>query len=360
MLNNEKISVRQFRVLVTFFTIGTIILYSPASEAKQDAWIAVIFSAGLGLLVIWLLTTIALLFPTMNFVQIIETLFGKWLGKAISLFFLSLPFVATAELLYYSGNFLTTHLMPDTPVEVLYILTAIIVVMAVRHGLETFSRTAELLFIAFMILFLLLLFISPQIKFENIQPVLEDGIKPLLHPTIRLVAIFAFNPVTLLMIFPSAVNQPKKAQKSFFIGILMGISVAFITTILSILVLDPSQIERRLYPNYAMVKMINVGDFLQRIEAVIATIWMITIYCKTVLYFYASCLGIAQVLNLKDYRPLTLPLGMIMVTFASMLFPNVVEQRYWDSEIGFVFSLVVGGFLPLFMLGVAVFRKKRT
>ncbi|USK85841.1 GerAB/ArcD/ProY family transporter [Peribacillus asahii] len=357
MLNNEKISVRQFRVLVTLFTIGTI---APVAEAKRDAWIAVIFSAGLGLLVIWLLNTIALLFPTMNFVQIIETLFGKWLGKAISLFFLSLPFVYTAEMLYYSGNFLNTHLLPDTPVEVLYILTAIIVVMAVRHGLETFSRTAELSFIAFMILFLLLLFISPQIKFENIQPVLEDGINPLLHPTIQLLALFAFNAVILLMIFPSAVNQPKEAQKSFFIGNLMGISIILIMTILSILVLDPYQIERRLYPNYAMVKMINIGNFLQRIEVVIATMWIITVYCKTVLYFYATCLGIAQVLNLKDYRPLTLPLGMIIVTFASMLFPNVIEQRYWDSEIGFVFSLVIGGLLPLFMLGVAIFPKKRT
>ncbi|WNS73487.1 endospore germination permease [Bacillus sp. DTU_2020_1000418_1_SI_GHA_SEK_038] len=361
MLEKGKISVRQFRVLVIFFTIGTSILVTPAilaSYARQDAWIAVIIGLGAGQLVIWLFTSIANLFPNLNFVQVNEKVFGKWLGKIISLLFLTMPFVYTVELLFYSGTFITVNLMPETPIEMLYIMTVFILVMAVRLGLETFSRTAEINIVVFILLFLILLFITPQLKIENIQPILENGIKPLLLPVLHLVDVSYFNAVVLLMIYPAYVNQPKDAQKSFFIGSLIGGLVVLVITLLSTMVLGVDTTIRNLYPGYALAKKINVGGFLQRIEAVIAFMWIMATYFKMLLYFYATCLGLAQVLNLKDYRPLTLPLAMIAVAFASFMIPNVVEQQNWDNGINLVFSLSVGGILPLMILIVAIIRKK--
>ncbi|MCM3676067.1 hypothetical protein M3699_19920 [Peribacillus simplex] len=38
--------------------------------------------------------------------------------------------------------------------------------------------------------------------------------------------------------------------------------------------------------------------------------------------FYVLNLGIAQILNLKDYRLLTLPLGMILLVFSLVSVPN--------------------------------------
>lgn len=73
-------------------------------------------------------------------------------------------------------------MMPNTPMVVLNILMAGIVVMGVRLGLETFARTAEILIVVFfVILFILVVFISPEIKFENIQPVYEMGTKRLFN-----------------------------------------------------------------------------------------------------------------------------------------------------------------------------------
>lgn len=363
MLEKGKISVRQFRVLVIFFTIGTSILVTPsilASYARQDAWIAVMISIGAGLLIVWLFTAIAGFYPNLNFVQVNEKVLGKWLGKIISLLFLTLPFIYTVELLYYSGTFITVNLMTETPIVVLHIMLALILVMAVRLGLETFSRTAEINIIAFNMLFLILLFVTPQIKIEYIQPVMENGIKPLFLPVLHLVDVSYFNAVVLLMIYPAYVNQPKEAQKSFFIGTLIGGFVVLVITMLSTMVLGVDTTIRNLYPGYALAKKINIGGFLQRIEAIIAFMWIMTTYFKMLIYFYATCLGLAQVLNLKDYRPITLPLAMIAVAFASTMIPNVVEQQNWDKGVNLVFSLTVGGFLPLFIFVVAWIRKKLT
>ncbi|WP_243357140.1 GerAB/ArcD/ProY family transporter [Bacillus litorisediminis] len=361
MPENEKISVRQFRVLVTFFTIGTSILVFPsviANYAKQHAWLVVILSIVIGLAIIWMFNKIAELFPHMNIAQINEKLFGKWLGKIVSLFMVWIAFIASAELLYYSGTFFRVNLLPETPIEILHIMTAILLVMAVRIGLETFSRAAEIFWVIFIFLFFVLLFVIPESKFQNLQPVLENGIKPLLFPTLILVSVSSLNAVFLLMIFPASVNKLQEAQRSFYIGQIIGGIIIFIITILAILVIGAEATAKIPYPSYVLAQKINVGDFVKRIEVIVATMWFIAVYFKLIFYFYACCTGLGQVLNLKSYRPIVLPMGMILTAFASMMFPNVVEQQQWDRQVLLILSYIVGGFLPLLILIVGYVRRK--
>ncbi len=90
-VEQSSISIRQFTLLVIFFTIGTSILFVPtvlSAEAKQDAWIAAILGTGVGVAIVCLYAKLAMLFPNMTFVQYSETILGKWLGKFVSLTFL--------------------------------------------------------------------------------------------------------------------------------------------------------------------------------------------------------------------------------------------------------------------------------
>ncbi|WP_279587132.1 GerAB/ArcD/ProY family transporter [Paenisporosarcina antarctica] len=128
---------------------------------------------------------------------------------------------------------------------------------------------------------------------------------------------------------------------------------------LCVSVLGAEKTAREIYPSYELTKRINDGDFVQRIEGLMATLWMITLYIKMALYFFASVLGIAQILNLKDYRPLTLPLGWIAVVLSLVVYPSVSYQQEWDDTTGTSFSLSIGLFLPLLLVVVYVIRKKQ-
>ncbi|WP_233191824.1 MULTISPECIES: endospore germination permease [unclassified Sporosarcina] len=362
-MQNVKINPYQFLVLVIFFTIGTGILIVPsvlATEAKQDAWIAAIIGMGIGLLVIWLFTTIALWFPHLTYIQINEKIFGKWIGKAVSVLFVSMAALYTASLLYYSSTFITTNMMPNTPSLALNILMMGIVVMGVRLGLETIARSAEIFIVVFFILFLILVvFISPEIKFENLQPVFETGTKTLVQSSVYFVSSSSVNAIVLLMIFPSLLNKMKQAKKSFLIGNLIGGIFIFIFTFLSISVVGADDTAIQIYPGYELAKRINVGDFLQRIEEFMGFLWFIALYFKTILYFYASVLGIAQILNLQDYRPLTLPLGMIAVILSLVIYPNVVYQKEIEQSTEIFISISIGLFLPLLLVIVYAFRRNK-
>lgn len=362
MMQDVKINSYQFLVLVVLFTIGTSIFTVPsalATDAKQDAWLAAIFGTGIGLLVILLFITIALWFPHLTYVQILEKLFGKWLGKAFSALFVLMSLLYASELLYYFGLFLNIHMMPSTPMVVLSTLMAGVVVMGVRLGLETFARTAEILIVVFFVIFFILVaFISPEMKFENIQPVYEMGTKKIVQSSIFYVIISSVNAVVLLMIFPSFINKMKSVKKSFLLGNLIGGIVIIIITFLSVTVFGVEKTAGEIFPSYELTKRINIGNFVQRIEGLMASLWFITLYFKTTLYFYAAVLGMAQILNLKDYRPLTFPLGMIAVVLSLVIYPNVMYLQHWDSTTGNSLTLSIGLFLPLLMVIVYAIRKR--
>lgn len=362
MLKDGKISVAQFTILVILLTVGSTILNAPAgliSYAKQDAWISVILGIMIGLLVMWLYNTLGIRFPNMTLVEINEKLLGKWLGKIISFFFCCCLFLAAATLLFFLGDFLTTQFLPETPIEVIHILFILIIIQGVRLGIETIARTGEILFPWFMMFFIIfILFLSPKIEVQNMQPVMETGIKPIIMTSLLYLQFSSLSLVCLLMVFPAFINQPKRAFKSFIFGNLIGGIFLLSFTILSILVLGVDNSVRQLYPSYSLARKINVGGFVQRLEAMLAIIWFISLYFKMIIYFFGSAVGFAQILNLKDYRPLTLPLGMILVVLSLVLYPNITYSRSASVEVWTPLMITIGFLLPLSLLFVDLIRKR--
>ncbi|WP_284036889.1 endospore germination permease [Neobacillus sp. 114] len=363
-MENLKISARQFAILVILFSVGTTILVIPGSLAnvvKQDAWITAIIGTVISCLIVALFVMIGRIFPAMTLAEIIETLLGKWAGKIISLSFFFFAYIAASELLYYSGTFLTTQIMPNTPIEAIHIVLACILLMGIRLGLETLARSAELFFPVFIFLFVLLvgsILITPDLwKLQNLEPILISGIKPMIRAVFIYLSVFSFPLIVLLMIFPISVKQPRAAEKLFFMAIgIAGVCLIILIT-LTILVLGPEASARQMYPSYNLARRIKIGDFLQRIEAVLAIMWFITLFFKMSLYFYAAIISLVQSLNIKDYRPFTFPLGMIMVMISLFSHPNVSHSAKFDYEIWTVYSLIYGLALPLLLLIIHGLRK---
>ncbi|WP_438315587.1 GerAB/ArcD/ProY family transporter [Sporosarcina sp. FA9] len=362
MMQNVKIDSNQFLILVIFFTIGTGILEVPsvlAAETKQDAWITAIIGMGIGFLVIWFFTTLALWFPQLSYVQINELVYGKWIGKAVSVLFVMMSFIYSATLLFQSGNFLNTHIMPNTPMSALNILMAGIMVMGVYLGLETIARSAEIFGAIFFITFIVfVVLIAPDIQIDNIKPVFEAESKTMIKSSFFIVLLSSGNAIVLLMIFPAFVNDVKQAKKSFLLGNLIGGLIIIVITFFCISILGAVKTANEIYPTYELAKRISVGNFIERIEEVMALLWILSLYFKMILYFYASVLAIAQILNLKDYRPIIIPLGLIAAFLSLMIYPNIIYKQEWDNTTEKSLSLVVGIILPLLLAVVYGIRRK--
>ncbi|MFM1654670.1 endospore germination permease [Brevibacillus sp. B_LB10_24] len=364
MLQNGQISLKQFTVLVILATIGDSILVLPAipaMEAKQDAWIVAVFSVIVGSLLGFLYYAVWKRHPDLTLIEYSEEILGKWLGTVVSLLFLGYCFINSAAYLREIGDFLTTNILPQTPIEAIHIIFLLIVLMGVRLGLESIARTAEIFFPWAIILVLFLtIALLPQAHFQNIKPVLEGGVKPILRGSITFIAYPFMELVIVLMVLPYVnTDARKKVRNSLVAGMVWGGAVLFLVTTLAILVLGVDFTTRHLYPSYTLAKKINIGEFIRRFEVVVAIIWFLTIFFKFILYVYGLSIGLAQMLRLKEYRALTLPLGMILIPLSIIISPNIaylltVERIYWP-----LFDATYSLLLPLLLICAAALRKKR-
>ncbi|KZL91654.1 GerAB/ArcD/ProY family transporter [Clostridium magnum] len=76
----ETISRRQLFSLTIIEQIGSTTIWALGIEAKQDAWIAILFSMLMGFILLWLYTEIHNSFPNENIAGIITSLLGKVIG----------------------------------------------------------------------------------------------------------------------------------------------------------------------------------------------------------------------------------------------------------------------------------------
>ncbi|WP_408007523.1 endospore germination permease [Pseudalkalibacillus sp. A8] len=359
MIDDNKISLRQFTCLVTLFVIGDTIIFVPSyvtSLGKQDAWLSAIFAGFFGIFLVTLYSFLGKRFPSMNIISIGEKVFGLWVGKIIGVLFVFFFLIDSGGILWDLGDFMTTQIMPETPINAILILFLSIVIIGIKIGLEPLARAAEIYFPIVILLFLILVIsVSREIKPENIQPILEDGVKPVLGGSLPLIG-FYLESVILLMVLPY-VNQVKRIKKGYVIGMIIGSSFLLIVILLSILVFGTHLTSNNIYPTYVLARKINIGDFFQRVEAVLAFIWILTVYFKLTICFYAAAAGFGQILKIKDYKVLTFPLAVIVYVLALIIAPNITYIGDFLLSIWWAFTFSYGLFLPLLLIAVAKLRK---
>lgn len=359
MLENEKISLLQFGVLVFLYTIGSTILLSPsglAGIAKQDGWLAAILGVGIGIVFILLYSSLWKLFPDMTFIQYSEKILGKWIGKILSLLFVLFSFIGAATVLFHMGNFMVTQVMPETPIQIFNITLMLVIILGGNLGIEVFARTSEtfLPWVVFLFFFLILS-VSPQIEATNLQPMVEGGIKPLLTAGLSLASVASLPCIVFSMILPF-VEKRNKIRRVFILSLCLGGLFIIIITLTTISVLGVYLTANSAFPSYLLAKKINIGNFLTRIEVIVAILWLITIYYKIILYFYACALGVAQIFGLDNYRSILFPLGILVALCSFIIYPNTVYAAEWDSAIWIAYALTFGFVVPLFLFIIAKIR----
>ncbi|MCZ8520895.1 MULTISPECIES: GerAB/ArcD/ProY family transporter [Paenibacillus] len=358
MQNQVKISNRQLIVLVTLYVIGDSILVLPsfpAMYAKEDAWISGLIGLAVGLLLVYLLARLGKLHPEMNLYEYSSRLLGKRGGQAAAVLFSFYFFLMVSAEVREMGDFMTTQIMPLTPIQSVQLLFLFIVVLGGRLGIETVARAGELLFPHFFLLFFMLAAcLLPKIDLQNVMVPFSMGVKPILYGSLTAIT-FPFAEAVCILSILSSVNKTEKIPRSMLMGALIGGIVLEIIIILTIVVIGAPLTANQIYPAYSLAKKIGIGNFLERIEAILAIMWIITTFFKTVLNFYALMLGAAHLTRLNEPKLTTLPLGMMLLVSSIVAFPDIayfndLASNYWPF-LDFTICLVLVGLYGCTILG---------
>lgn len=352
MEEKASISPLELSILTIFFTTGTTILVIPATmtaKSNQDAWLSALIGIAGCALIGYFFVVCSRAMKKETYIQYLQRVYGKVLGKMIGLTYVYFSFIGATTLLYYFGNFTTTQILTRTPIEMLNLMLAVLVMVVVRAGIEVFARTGELLFPWFIFLLTALsLLLLPKLKLERISPLYEASLSEHLSAALDFIGIAGFPLVVFLMIIPMNINRRDRIKWNFIIGSILGAFIVGVIILLCILVLGASTSARQMFPSYVLAKSVSAFDIIQRIESVMASMWILSIFFKTTVYFYACVIGFAQIVEVKDYRFLVIPIGILTVMFSTVVYPNVSYMSHWDSTYWNPYALIMGLIIPLF------------
>lgn len=361
ILEKETMSKRQFVILTALFVIGDTILFVPAAvsrEAWQDAWLSALLAMAAGLCFAGFFGILAGLFPRMTLNEMSERALGPWLGKAASLLFVGYFLIDSGIILWQVGDFMVTHIMPETPVQSFLILFMLIVVLGYRLGPGTVVRSAEILFFCVVVLFaLLVLLLSPQFEAERLRPFLEEGPVSVVRGALLLIGYY-MESFILLMLVPHLKNTGSLTG-SYLLGMTIGSFVLTVTIFLCILVLGPDLTQMQMFTTYVLAKKINIANFLERIEVIMASLWLFTLFFKLYVCYYATVEGAARLLKLKDGKTLSLPLAVVVVGASLVLVPNIVFFDDIVLHLWWPYTATFSLALPLIMLAAAAAKRPK-
>lgn len=111
------------------------------------------------------------------------------------------------------------------------------------------------------------------------------------------------------------------------------------------------------YSSYLAVQMIDIGDILSRMEVVVAVFFIFTTFVKLSVLLYGTTLGLAQVLELRSYRPLIIPIGILMIILALTNVGSSTELYTFAGKAYPIYALPWTFGIPLLTLIVAKLRK---
>ncbi|RTE02982.1 GerAB/ArcD/ProY family transporter [Paenibacillus whitsoniae] len=359
--DNAIISRRQFMILIVLGVVGDSILILPTSIvkfSKQDAWISMGIALILGMAAGGLFSFFAKILRHRSlFLELREGL-GRWLGGLFMLAFLANFFLCCVTLLSELGQFMSLQLMPETPMKAIFIVFLFVIIIAYRYGIEAFARVGEVLFPVFLILFInLVILLIPKMEWNNLRPIADTDVLGISNGVLPAFTAGFLEMVVLLMLVQH-VKSSKGLSKPIMAGFAAGGLILFIVVFLCVLVLGPNLMETKNYPTFVLAQKIKIGNFLERVEAIIAILWFITVFYKSLLLFFSFNTGLAQLLKLQDSRMLTIPVGMLLLVATVAGTPSTTTYSYYLSKDYVWFDVIMCLLVPSLALLLLYAAKK--
>ena len=209
----ENISLTQLFMLIFNFLLGSAIVIGVGKDAKQDAWIAILLMTLIGIGLMYFYYSINRLLPNKNLFEIMEYCFTRPITILLSLGYIIYFLYTTTRVIRTFGEMITSAILPNTPIEVITFSIMLVIAYIIYLGLEVLARIAEI-FTPYIVLFLTLILIflltSGEIQLHNIEPVLGDGIKPVLKAMFPSLLVFPFGELVVFTIILTSVTRIEK------------------------------------------------------------------------------------------------------------------------------------------------------
>ena len=354
----QKINCLQYGSMMVMIIASSFIgigVYSLIKATGVDAYLSILMAIVIAIPLLLLFLYIANYEPDLVFPEKLEKLYGKKVGKFVNYMVLIFIFIFANNYMFNLTNFIVSQFLPETPIFVIGVVFSIIAIYANVLGIETMSRTCLILLaINLLLLVIGVIGLLPKFQFSNLKPILEFGIGRPLKATFYLITLNIMPMFALLIIPKNNVVEPKKFNRYVSLSYLIGLLIAFTFCIMLLGVLGIHLASIYQFPEYILLKHVNLFGFLDRIENIIAAQWIFGLFFDITFAVYYIAHSIKPNHNSKLLPTVIVTLMLFVSIF---LIPNNTAFNTYTYEIVpllRVFSLIV-----FIIIGISIFIKQK-
>lgn len=345
-------------LMVTLMTCE-VFLAMPRNMALVGAsagWLVVLLAGVLSFVGFFFLYRLIRKYPDQDIIQISKTLAGNWLGTLLGFVFFIFFLVSTSLLIRQFAESFILSILPRTPISVITIMFIALLVYGTIQGIETLSRVAwffgPYLLLAFMVTILLAL---PYSELSLLLPILGKGPGPIFKEGVLQMSLFS-NVILIGLLAPKIRNKDKIFGVGFFsLGIALIINMVVSATV--IMTFNYASASRLIFPIFQLTRLITLGEFIQRVEAVFVFLWFFTAAIATGGLFYGAVISFSHTFNIKNHRPLVFAMALLIFTL-SLIPGSMTETVELNNFIISRYYPMITFALPALLWLISLFKKK--
>jgi spore germination protein KB len=326
VLLDKPLTRLQAIAIILMFNIGSSAVVGVVSGVGQDSWIALLMGTLFAVPVMWINSRIISLNPDEGFFEAVERLLGKVIGKlAIALMSWFALHLLSLVLRYFSEFIQITSLQETPQLPVLIIMAMVGYTLAINGGKALGKWSLAITPVVLGLVAMTVLLSFNIYKPENFLPVLDHPIGVIAKNAFQVFSLPLAETVLLLGI-ADFIRPCDNPQKIYLGGLLISALVFLVIMARNLMILGPAVMMVEHFPSYAAARIINVGDFLSRIEGSISVNFMLAGITKVALCLITASRGIACLFGIKDWRMLVAPVGLLAVMLAQIQFSSALEM----------------------------------
>ncbi|MGM0876500.1 MAG: GerAB/ArcD/ProY family transporter [Bacillota bacterium] len=360
-VENARISPGQFFSLIMLFDMGTALVVSLGIMAEKDAWMAILLGGVGGLFLFFVYASLFRLYPELPLTGYMREILGKWIGCPIGLLYILFFLYGAARDVRDGGDLLVSSVLDQTPIIVINAVMVMSVAYVLNKGIEVLARTAQIFLVVLVILGLLinlLLFFSGVVEINRLLPILGNGWDPVIKTSLKQTIEFPHGELICFTMLLPYLNQPKKGVRAGFAAVLISGLILSYSSALNIAALGNDIVGRATFPLLHTVSLINIGEFIQRLDVFVVLTLIIGDFFKIAIFFYAGVIAAVDVFQIRDHRKLILPMGFLILLI-SMTITGSFSEHIEEGNIALQTVFVLfGTVIPIAFLVVSGLRRR--
>lgn len=346
---NDVITGRQAVCILSVFLIGSAGITLGSRRAGAMSWLALLCGTAASLLLLWGLSWIIQKQQYRNLFELSRNCCGFVVGNTITVTLILYAILRGVCSVRAFCDMVSVTALPDTPVLFTALCVCAVAAILMKSGLHVTGKCS----LVFIILIVLSVAATALLATANMD--LTQLMVPAAPANVALDAIDYFthpfcDAILVLCTF-SRIKSGQNRWKLLLGGGALAAGVLLVSVIRDAAVLGSATFAALPYPSYYAVSVINVFDFIQRIEVLRTVTLLFGALVETGVCIYCACMGLSALCHRGFAKGLALPMGLLIAGLSALLFRNTAELTAFQTIFGWC-----AGSLTLLLTGILLLR----